>query len=87
MSDVGGTTNTYEAQSRNVINICNKYGFDIFLVVMVDTDDTRRTTDERQGTAPGVWHKLPKRELKIYRPLTEWGSQGVFKIILLYMCI
>ena len=27
---------------------------------MVDTDDTRRTT-------AGVWHKLPKGELKIFK--------------------
>ena len=28
MIDVGGATNTWEAQSRNMINICTKYGFD-----------------------------------------------------------
>ena len=28
MSDVGGATNIKEAQSRNMINICTKYGFD-----------------------------------------------------------
>ena len=78
--------NTWEAQSRNMMNICTKYGFDIFiisgsygghrrhmtyngrrhgymygisseqvisllfLVVMVDTDDTRRTTENATGT-------------------------------------
>ena len=31
---------------------------------MVDTDDTRCTTDERR-TTPRVWHKLPTGELKI----------------------
>ena len=32
MTDVGGTTNTYEAQSRNMINICTKYGFDSLII-------------------------------------------------------
>ena len=31
----------------------------LFQVVLVDIDDTRRTT-------PGVWHKLPTGELKIF---------------------
>ena len=30
---------------------------------MVDTDDTRRTMDDRRRTTPGVWHKLPTGEL------------------------
>ena len=30
---------------------------------MVDTDDTRRTTDDRRRTTPWVWHKLPTGEL------------------------
>ena len=35
----------------------------LFLVVLVDTDDTRRTTDARQR----VWHRpnLPTGELKM----------------------
>ena len=40
---------------------------------MVDTDDTRRTTDDSRRTTddgrrttPGVWHKLPTGELKMY---------------------
>ena len=37
----------------------------LFLVVMVDTDDTRRTVDDRRLTTPGVWHKLPTGELKM----------------------
>ena len=37
----------------------------LFLVVMVDTDDKRRTTDDRRQTMPGVWHKLPTGELII----------------------
>ena len=32
---------------------------------MVDTDDTRCTTDDEQRTMPWVWHKLPTGELKI----------------------
>ena len=30
---------------------------------MVDTDDTRRTTDDERRTTPWVWHKLPTGEL------------------------
>ena len=36
------------------------------MVVMVDTDDTRRTTNDGRGTpdnAKRVWHKLPTGEL------------------------
>ena len=33
---------------------------------MVDTDDTRRTMDDGRRTTPGVWHKLPTGELKIF---------------------
>ena len=32
---------------------------------MVDTDDTRFTTDAGRRTTPRVWHKLPTGELKI----------------------
>ena len=32
---------------------------------MVDTDDTRRTTDDGRQTMPRVWHKLPTGERKI----------------------
>ena len=31
---------------------------------MVDTDDTRRTTNDGRRTTPWVWHKLPTGELK-----------------------
>ena len=31
---------------------------------MVDTDDTRRTSDDGRRTTPRVWHKLPTGELK-----------------------
>ena len=30
MTNVEGTTKTLEAQSRNMMNICTKHGFDIF---------------------------------------------------------
>ena len=32
MTNVGGATNPYEAQSRNMINICTKYGFDTLII-------------------------------------------------------
>ena len=32
---------------------------------MVDTDDTRRMTNDGRQTTPWVWHKLPTGELKI----------------------
>ena len=32
MSDITGATNTYEAQSKNMINICTKYGFDGLII-------------------------------------------------------
>ena len=32
---------------------------------MVDTDDTQHTMDDGRRTTPGVWHKLPRGELKI----------------------
>ena len=38
---------------------------------MVDTDDTRRTIDDRRWTTPGVWHKLPTGELKMLSAVTE----------------
>ena len=34
----------------------------LFLVVMVDTDDT--DDGQRLRTTPGVWHKRPTGELK-----------------------
>ena len=32
MSDIEGATNNYEAQSKNMINICTKYGFDSLII-------------------------------------------------------
>ena len=36
----------------------------LFLVVMVDTDNTQHTTDDDRRTSPRVWHKLPTGELR-----------------------
>ena len=41
---------------------------------MVDTDDTRRTTDDGRRTTPRVWHKLPTGELKRKQALIEWKN-------------
>ena len=39
---------------------------------MVDTDDTRQTTNDGRRTTPRVWHKLPTGELKMpARPKTQ----------------
>ena len=35
MTDVGSATNTKEAQSRNMTNICTKYGFNCLIIVAV----------------------------------------------------
>ena len=32
MTDVGVTTNTWEAQSRNMMKICAKYGFNSLII-------------------------------------------------------
>ena len=47
-----------EAQSRNMINICTKYGFDSLIISgsygghrRHTTDDGRRTTDNARGMA------------------------------------
>ena len=32
MTDAGGTTNTKEAQSRNMVNMCTKYEFHILII-------------------------------------------------------
>ena len=46
MTDVGGTTNTYEAQSRNMINICTKYGLDSFIISGSYGGHRQHATDE-----------------------------------------
>ena len=64
MTDLVSTTNTQEAQSSNMINICTKYGFDILIISGSYGGHRRHTTDDGQQTKPGVWHKLPTSELK-----------------------
>ena len=57
MTDIRGATNTLEAQSRNMINICTKYGFDNFIISSYGghrrhtTDDGRQMTDNARGMA------------------------------------
>ena len=46
MNDVGGATNTSEAQSRNMINICTKYGFDSLIHSSSYGGHRRHTTDD-----------------------------------------
>ena len=65
MTNVGGATNIYEAQSRNMMNICTKYGFDILSISGSYGGHRRHTTDDGRRTTPGVWHKLPTGELKM----------------------
>ena len=44
---------------------------------MLDTDDTRRTTNDGRRTTPRVWHKLPTGELKRQRKQHgECGMRG-----------
>ena len=59
MTDVGGATKTYEAQPRNMINICTKYGFDSLIISGSYGGHRRQMTDDGRRTMPGVWHKLP----------------------------
>ena len=40
---------------------------------MVDTDNTRRTTDDKRRTMPRVWHKLPTGELKMVQMSFKLG--------------
>ena len=61
MTNVGGDTNTLEAQSRNMTNICTKYGFDILIISgsygghrRHMMDDSRRTPDARQRHGYGI---------------------------------
>ena len=61
MTNVGGATNTLEAQSQNMMNICTKYGFDILIISgsygghrRHTTYDRRRTTDAGQSHGYGI---------------------------------
>ena len=62
MTIVGSTTNTLEAQSRNMMNICTKYGFDIFIISGSHGGHRRHTTYD--GQRHGYMHKLLTGELK-----------------------
>ena len=61
MINVGGATNTQEAQSSNMMNLYTKYGFDI-LIISGSYGEHRRHDVRR--TTPRVWHRLPRGELK-----------------------
>ena len=65
MTDVGGATNTLDAQSRNMVNICTKYGFDILIISGSYGGHRLHTTDDGRRTTAGVWHKLSTGELKL----------------------
>ena len=54
MTDVGGATNTLEAQSRNMMNICTKYGFDILIISGSYGGHRRHTTDDGQRQGYGI---------------------------------
>ena len=51
MIDVGSTTNTYEAQSRSMINICTIYGFDSLIISGSYGGHRQHTTDNTRGMA------------------------------------
>ena len=63
MTHLGSRTNTCEAQSRNVMNICTKCGFDILIISGSYGGHRRRTMDDGRWKMPGVRHKLPTGEL------------------------
>ena len=61
MTNVGVATSTVEAQSRNMMNICTKYAFDILIISgsygghrRQATYDGRRTTDAGQLHRYGI---------------------------------
>ena len=70
MTDVRGTTNNQEVQSRNMINTCSKSGFDSFIISGSYGGHRRHKTDDGRRTTPGVRHKLPTGEL--IKPLGLW---------------
>ena len=47
---------------------------------MVDTDNTRRTTDDERRTTPWVWHKLPTGELKNQSKIIVFAIWVFFKL-------
>ena len=64
MTNVGGATNTYEAQFRNMMNNCTKYEFNNLIISGSYAGHKRHTVNNGQRSTPLVWHKLPTGELK-----------------------
>ena len=62
MANVGGATIPYEAQSRNMMNICTKYGFDILITSGSYGGHRQHTMYDRRRHG---YDKLPLGELKI----------------------
>ena len=62
MINIGGATNTEEAQSRNMMNNCNNYGFNNLIIFGSYGGHRRHMTYEGRRTTPWVWHKLPTGE-------------------------
>ena len=60
MANVGGATYTLETQPRNMMNICNKYGFDILIIS--GSNGGHRQYKTYDGQRRG--HKLPTGEAK-----------------------
>ena len=54
MTYVGGATNTYEAQSRNMMNICTKYGFDMLIISGSYGGPRQHTTYDGQRHGYGI---------------------------------
>ena len=55
MTNVGGATNTQEAQSRNMMNNCTKYGFNNLIISDIYGGQRRHTTyDGRQTPDNGM---------------------------------
>ena len=50
MADVGGATNTKAGQSRNMVQICTKYGLDILIICGSYGGHRRHTTYDRRWT-------------------------------------
>ena len=46
-----------------MMNICNKYGFDIQIISGSYGGHRQHKMDDGQQMTPGVWHKLPTGEL------------------------
>ena len=54
MTNVGVTTNTYEAQSMNMMNICTKYGIDILIISGRYGGHRQHTTYDGQRHGYGI---------------------------------